>query len=103
MSAVRKRNKQSRDEKSEIFNKLVSSNASTVKSLNHDAKHTVTSWNHDMQGRAHKCVERYCKLANKTADKLHKVSTAAWMTTNSKTKNWNEFLRWMHSTGRTDE
>ena len=26
-----------------------------------------------MQGHAQKCVERFCALANKTTDKLHKV------------------------------
>ena len=29
-----------------------------------------------MEGHAKKCVERYCELANKTTQQLHKVSTA---------------------------
>ena len=28
-----------------------------------------------MEGHAKKCVERYCELANKTTQQLHKVST----------------------------
>ena len=28
-----------------------------------------------MAGHAKKCVERYCELANKTTQQLHKVST----------------------------
>ena len=34
-----------------------------------------SSWSYDMEGHAKKCVERYCELANKTTQKLHKVST----------------------------
>ena len=29
----------------------------------------------DMEGHAKKCVERYCELANKTTQQLHKVAT----------------------------
>ena len=36
---------------------------------------TISSWSHDMVGHAKKCVERYCELANKTTQQLHKVST----------------------------
>ena len=36
---------------------------------------TVSSWSYDMEGHAKKCVERYCELANKTAQQLYKVST----------------------------
>ena len=28
-----------------------------------------------MEGHAKKCVERYCELANKTTQQLHKVAT----------------------------
>ena len=28
-----------------------------------------------MEGRAKKCVERYCELANKTTQQLYKIST----------------------------
>ena len=35
--------------------------------------HTV-SWSYDMEGHAQKFVERYCELANKKVEQLHKVS-----------------------------
>ena len=35
----------------------------------------ISSWSFDMEGHAMKCVERYCELANKTTQQLHKVST----------------------------
>ena len=35
----------------------------------------TSSWSHDMEGHAKKCVERYCELANKTTQQLYKVST----------------------------
>ena len=37
--------------------------------------HRISSWSYDMAGHAKKCVERYCELANKTTQQLHKVST----------------------------
>ena len=36
----------------------------------------VSSWSYDMEGHAKKCVERYCELADKTTQQLHKVSTS---------------------------
>ena len=30
----------------------------------------ISSWSHDMEGHAKKCVERFCKLANKTTQQL---------------------------------
>ena len=35
----------------------------------------TSSWSHDMQGHAKKCVERYCELANRTTQQLYKVAT----------------------------
>ena len=35
----------------------------------------ISSWSYVMEGHAKKCVERYCELANKTTQQLHKVST----------------------------
>ena len=35
----------------------------------------ISSWSHDMEGHAKKCVERYCELANKTTQQLYRVST----------------------------
>ena len=36
----------------------------------------ISSWSHDMEGHAKKCVDlRYCELANKTTQQLYKVYT----------------------------
>ena len=35
----------------------------------------ISSWFHDMEGHAKKCVERFCELANRTTQQLNKVST----------------------------
>ena len=35
----------------------------------------ISSWSYDMEGHAKKCVERYCELANKSAQQLYEVST----------------------------
>ena len=35
----------------------------------------ISIWFCDMEGHAKKCVERYCELANKTTQQLHKVAT----------------------------
>ena len=35
----------------------------------------ISAWSYDMEGHAQKCVERYCELANKKTEQLHKVSS----------------------------
>ena len=35
----------------------------------------TAAWSYDMEGHAQKCVERYCELANKKVEQLHKVSS----------------------------
>ena len=35
----------------------------------------ISSWSHDMEGHAKKCVERYCLLAKRTTQQIYKVST----------------------------
>ena len=35
----------------------------------------ISSWSHDMEGHAKKCVERHCELENKTTRQLHRVAT----------------------------
>ena len=35
----------------------------------------IFSWSYDMESHAKKCVVRYCGLANKTTQQLHKVAT----------------------------
>ena len=49
-------------EKSELFNKLVPSSTRTIKNLNNDTKHNVTSCSYDTQGHAQTYVERYCEI-----------------------------------------
>ena len=39
----------------------------------HPAK--TLAWSYDMEGRAQKCVERFCELANKKTEQLYKVSS----------------------------
>ena len=36
----------------------------------------VSSWSYDMAGKAKKCVERYCELANKTTQQLYNVTSS---------------------------
>ena len=36
---------------------------------------TVSSWSHDMEGHAKKCVERYSELASKTTQQSYEVAT----------------------------
>ena len=62
-------------DKSELFNKLISSSTITTKNFNNDAIHNVTSWCYDLQGRAQKCVECCCALVNEATNKLHKEAT----------------------------
>ena len=49
----------------------------------------ISSWFYDIVGRAKKCVERYCELANKTTQQLYKYLLHALMTTTSKKKKHN--------------
>ena len=49
--------------------------AGKTEKLPHSENFSISSWSYDMEGHAKKCVERYCELANKTAQQLYKVST----------------------------
>ena len=52
--------------------------AGASEKLPHSGKpdaNTISSWSYDMEGRAKKCVERYCELANRTTQQLYKVAT----------------------------
>ena len=40
-----------------------------------ESEANISSWSYDMEGHAKKCVERYCELANKSTQQLHKVAT----------------------------
>ena len=48
--------------------------AGGVEKLPYPQNLRISSWSYDMSGHAKKCVERYCDLANKTTQQLHKVS-----------------------------
>ena len=49
--------------------------AGGVEKLPYPQNLRISSWSYDMAGHAKKCVERFCELANKTTQQLHKVST----------------------------
>ena len=50
--------------------------AATEKLPGWEKPHAKTvAWSHDVEGRAQKCVERYCELANKETEQLYKLST----------------------------
>ena len=49
--------------------------AGGVEKLPYPQNLRISSWSHDMEGHAKKCVERYFELANKTTQQLYKVST----------------------------
>ena len=62
----------------DMFEALISAGAKeklpTKASGRLDAEIT-SSWSHDMEGHAKKCVERFCELAIKTTQQLYKVAT----------------------------
>ena len=49
--------------------------AGWTEKLPYSENHRISSWSHDMESHAKKCVERYCELANSTTQQLYKVST----------------------------
>ena len=52
-------------------------NANQMKQLWNDIRrcsNQTLAWSYDMEGRAQKCVERYCEFANKKVEQLYKVS-----------------------------
>ena len=55
-------------EKQKLFSKLISKN-------DEENPEDITARSYGMEGHAEKCVERFCELAYKTIDQLHKVST----------------------------
>ena len=48
----------------------------------------ISSWSHDMEGHAKKCVERYCELTNKTTSNCTKLQLHVMKTIKSRVKNW---------------
>ena len=56
-----------------MFSKVISITSYVItEDLDHQ---DITAWSYDTAGHAQKCVERYCELAHKTVDQLHKVTT----------------------------
>ena len=49
--------------------------AERTEKLPYSENFRISSWSHDMECHAKKCVERYCEWANRTTQQLHKVST----------------------------
>ena len=50
----------------------------------------IVAWSYDMEGHAHKCVERYCELENKKKwSNCTKFQVFSWMIINSSRKNSN--------------
>ena len=55
---------------------------------------SISSRSYDREGHAKKCVERYCELANKNySTTLLMYQRHAWMTINSKKKNWHLLVK----------
>ena len=64
---------------------------------------TISSWSHDMEGHAKKCMERCCGLANKTTQQLYKVATHASVTIIKKKKKMDQlenYLLFAHELSR---
>ena len=58
-----------------MFESRISAGA-TEKLPGWEKPHAKTSaWSYDMEGHAHKCVERYCELANKKGRAIIQVSS----------------------------
>ena len=58
-----------------VFKSRVSAGAVEKPLCSGKLEANISSWSYDMEGPAKKCVERYCELANKTNQQLHKVAT----------------------------
>ena len=79
------------EEDTKMFESRISTGA-TEKLFGWEEPHAkAIAWSYDMEGHAQQCVERYCDLANKRNGQLHKVSSPAWMITNSRKRNLNQW------------
>ena len=56
----------------DMFESRISAGKLPTRALGKLDAETISSWSYDMEGHAKKCVERYCELANKTSQQLHK-------------------------------
>ena len=63
------------EEHKKMFESRISA-GTTEKLPGWEKPHAKTiAWPYDMEGHAQKCAERFCELANKKAEQLHKVSS----------------------------
>ena len=58
-----------------MFESRISAGATEKLPCSGKPEANISSWSYDMEGHAKKSVERYCELANKTTQQLHKVAT----------------------------
>ena len=58
-----------------MFESRISAEAEENLPVSEKSDVNISSWSSDMEGHAKKCVERYCELAVKTTQQLHKVAT----------------------------
>ena len=63
------------DNHKSMFGSRISAGAVEKLPVSEKSDANISSWSFDMEGHAKKCVERYCEVANKTTQKLYKVST----------------------------
>ena len=49
---------------------------------------SISSWSYDMEGHAKKCVKRYCDVASRTTQQLHKVSISCNEHNHFKEEQW---------------
>ena len=57
-----------------MFKSSISAGAMEKLPVSEKSDANISSWSYDMEGHAKKCVERYCELANKTTQQVHKVA-----------------------------
>ena len=58
-----------------MFESRISAGASEKLPCSGKLGANISSWSHDMESHAKKCVGKYCELANKTTQQLYKVAT----------------------------
>ena len=58
-----------------MFESKISAGVKEKLSVSEKSDANISSWSNDMEGHAKKCVERYCELAVRTTQQLHKVAT----------------------------
>ena len=59
----------------DLFKSRMSAGAKEKLLYSEKTEANISSWSYGMEDRAKKCVGRYCELANKSIQQLHKVAT----------------------------